>query len=583
MIKAKVLLNLIRIMVITNIDIMEDNSAFMELNSMFNEAWTNGYIDGYISVIRKEPEYCEHREEYEGRMLEEYECGYLSAIHDDVKWTRKYALSRGYIDGYKASQLEWTDFGYFAFWMSEYTGELQERYNVGYSEGFFAGYSKQKDFEWALGFVNQLRNPHNQLCSKNYHDDHGKLFYPIAYEEGYEAAKTFCKYDSLDKAQKSIHFSLKTLWIIGFIDGMHNRNKRFDINPFNKNLNKKKTIFDESSYEYDDGYEAGQFTCLNQDMEMVELESNSINKEYIASFRKQRNEERIWETGYIDGRTYGTLRYRGYDDDEYDIYKIGYDIGCSELKKDRLDEENAVSLFSAQHTGEIDAKKYDYMIYHGYDRPRFHAYREGFYKEKEYKLKEGANWNKTEGDDTILFHYLKSIHIPHACKYIKNKLEAWKLGVKSGFTGNSASPNKNIFFFNEKECSSFLNDDYSAHNIESDLYESYKDGCKFGYEHTYMFRWDYAHDNGFADGYDYVSANTSDKRDSRNKYKGFELEAYEKGWTEGCEAADKENRQPDDCSEDSAYEWTMEDTWDAMTDGMYGDYRGDVDFDKSGF
>lgn len=32
------------------------------------------------------------------------------------------------------------------------------------------------------------------------------------------------------------------------------------------------------------------------------------------------------------------------------------------------------------------------------------------------------------------------------------------------------------------------------------------------------------------------------------------------------------------------YEWTEEDTWDAMTDGMYGDYSGgDVDYEALGF
>ena len=31
-------------------------------------------------------------------------------------------------------------------------------------------------------------------------------------------------------------------------------------------------------------------------------------------------------------------------------------------------------------------------------------------------------------------------------------------------------------------------------------------------------------------------------------------------------------------------EWTEEDAWDAMTDGMYGDYPGgDVDYEKIGF
>lgn len=32
----------------------------------------------------------------------------------------------------------------------------------------------------------------------------------------------------------------------------------------------------------------------------------------------------------------------------------------------------------------------------------------------------------------------------------------------------------------------------------------------------------------------------------------------------------------------SSYEWTKEDAWDGMTDGMYGDYKGDVDPDKFG-
>jgi hypothetical protein len=32
------------------------------------------------------------------------------------------------------------------------------------------------------------------------------------------------------------------------------------------------------------------------------------------------------------------------------------------------------------------------------------------------------------------------------------------------------------------------------------------------------------------------------------------------------------------------YEWTAEDTWDAMTDGMYGDYPGgDIDYEVLGF
>lgn len=36
--------------------------------------------------------------------------------------------------------------------------------------------------------------------------------------------------------------------------------------------------------------------------------------------------------------------------------------------------------------------------------------------------------------------------------------------------------------------------------------------------------------------------------------------------------------------EEDSYEWTMEDAWDAMTDGMYGDYPGgDVDYEVFGF
>ena len=32
------------------------------------------------------------------------------------------------------------------------------------------------------------------------------------------------------------------------------------------------------------------------------------------------------------------------------------------------------------------------------------------------------------------------------------------------------------------------------------------------------------------------------------------------------------------------YQWTEEDSWDAMTDGMYGDYPdGDVDYEVLGF
>ncbi len=30
-----------------------------------------------------------------------------------------------------------------------------------------------------------------------------------------------------------------------------------------------------------------------------------------------------------------------------------------------------------------------------------------------------------------------------------------------------------------------------------------------------------------------------------------------------------------DCSDDRGYEWTEEDSWDALTDGMYGDMPSD--------
>ena len=79
-------------------DIVEFESAYIELDNMLNEAWTNGYIDGYITVIRKESNYSEHRGEYEGRMQEEYECGYLSAIQDDTKWIKEDAWD-GMTDG----------------------------------------------------------------------------------------------------------------------------------------------------------------------------------------------------------------------------------------------------------------------------------------------------------------------------------------------------------------------------------------------------------------------------------------------------------------------------------------------------
>lgn len=35
--------------------------------------------------------------------------------------------------------------------------------------------------------------------------------------------------------------------------------------------------------------------------------------------------------------------------------------------------------------------------------------------------------------------------------------------------------------------------------------------------------------------------------------------------------------------DDEPYQWSAKDSWDAMTDGMYGDYQGDDDYDKFGF
>lgn len=497
----------------TNNVVVEDYPALVELDNMLNEAWANGYIDGYVSVIRKEPNYSEHREDYEGRMLEEYESGYLSAIKGGNKWTRKYSYSKGYTDGYKTSKLEWKDFGFFSFWRPVYTGELLKRYNIGYSAGFVSGFHKQKDYEWALGFVNQLRNPTNQLVGKNHHNDHGILLYPELYEDGYKAAKTFYQYHSLDEAQRAINFSRKTLWIIGFIDGKHYRKERFGNNLFDTNTNK--LVFDNYSEEYCDGYKAGIFTYWNRDMEMKELESNSNSIVFIDSFRKQRKEEFIWIAGYVDGRLNGILRHGNYQDDEYDIYKSGYDIGYSESKEEAFDENKAVSLYS--------------------------------------------------------FHDIVKI---------ENKLDVWKLGVISGFTGNSDRPNENIFH-NERNLSGLFEDN-TVNIVNSDLYEAYKDGCQFGYEHTYESRWKSAYEVGEFEGYDYVSEGKNEKQNSRDNYKGFELEAYDKGFIDGCNSAEKENNNSDN-DYDSTSEWTMKDSYDAMTDGMYGDYDGDVDFDKFGF
>ncbi len=558
---------------------MEENHSLIEYYYLLNEAWTNGYIDGYISVVRNESGYHEHLKDYVGPMLEEYEVGYLSALQDDVKWTRKYAWARGYTDGFKAASLEWNDFGYFSFWMPEYSGDLLKRYNIGYSVGFMVNYSKKKEYEWALGFVNQLRSPRNQLFGRNFHDAHGYLYYPIAYEEGYETAKTFHRYDTLNDAERGSKFSRSICWAIGFIDGRYNRNKR-DV----RSSNCFHPIFHECYIEYNDGYEAGIFTFLNKDVELVKLEPKPDNKEFVDRFKKQRKEEDIWGAGYIDGKLYGVLRYRGYEDAENDIYHIGYHIGSSERMKEKEsgDVVKSVSLIKAENIGWRDALNYDFMINHGFDRPRFHAYRVGFYRAKELRFSQANNWSNSEDTKRKLLDYLKSFEVPSAPVYIDNKLSAWKLGVKSGFTGNSDEANRSIFFYSEENDTWGFNEEYSAHNIESNLFESYKEGCRFGFEQTYYYKWNEAYETGYKKGCGRASSEYEVNSCSRDNYKGFELEAYDKGFSDGVDSDERNNKQSDTFY-DSADEWTREDAWDAMTDGMYGDYKGDIDFDKMGF
>ena len=300
--------------------VTQENPVLLELGEMFNEAWANGYIDGYISVIRKEQDYNENRNDYEGRMLEEYECGFLSAIQDDVKWTRKYAWARGYIDGHRTSELEWNEFGFLAFWGNEYTGELLKRYNEGYYAGFFENYSKQRDYEWALGFLNQLRNiqarmkilPRIQLFEKDYHNDHGYLHYPLAYEDGYEKAKTFCQYDTIAKAEKTIYFTKKVQWILGFIDGKYHRKERFGYKLFDRNPNHIQTIFDENCWDYNEGYKAGSgdliYDEVNKGVNIWEYNSREI---HVERSEEEIRKEVVWGTGYMDGRMYGILKFKG--------------------------------------------------------------------------------------------------------------------------------------------------------------------------------------------------------------------------------------------------------------------------------
>lgn len=572
-------------------DVLEDYSALAELDSFFNEAWANGYIDGYVSVIRKQPDYCEHSEGYEGRLLEEYESGYNSAKHDNVKWTRNYAWARGYMDGHKTSELKWNEFGFLAFWGNEYTGVLLKSYNEGYYAGFFENYSKQRDYEWALGFLNQLRKlqarisvlPRVSLYEKEYHNDHGHLYYPATYEEGYEAAKTFCQYDSIDEAENTVNFTKKTQWTIGFIDGKFGRKERFGIKLDGRNPSQPRTIFDKCSLEYDDGYKAGSGELigemLNKGMNYWKYNSSKIN---IESTEEENNKIFIWRTGYVDGRMYGIFKYRGYNDAENSIYKEGYDIGISELKQERFAKSNnaSITIYSVEGKGYSDAINYNRMINHGYDRIQFHAYRKGFYREIISRCTLAKYSSKSIGED--IANYLKSFILPQSSNYINNKLDAWKLGVKSGFTGYSARPNNNIFFCAEDNSEYNLNDESFAHNIESDLYNSYKEGCRFGYEHTFLYKWDYAYDVGYSDGEDYAFERTNVNKESRGKFKGFELEAYDKGFSEALDSAYKK-KEDEDNSGSSSYEWTKEDAWDAMTDGMYGDYEGDVDYDKFGF
>lgn len=505
-----------------NEDVLEDYSALAELDNLFNEAWTNGYVDGYVSVIRKQPDYCEHSEGYEGRLLEEYESGYNSAIRDNVKWTRKYAWARGYIDGLRTSKLEWNEFDFLAFWANEYTGELLNRYNDGYYAGFFENYSKQRDYEWALGFLNQLRNlqamtnilPRIQLFEKNHHDDHGYLHYPFAYEEGYEKAKTFCQYNTIAETEKTINFTKKIQWIIGFIDGKYHRKERFGYSLFDGKPNYIPNIFDENCWEYNDGYKAGSgdliYDKVNKGMSSWEYNSCEV---FVERSEVEIRNEVVWGTGYVDGRMYGILKYRGYNNAENEVYKEGYDVGYSESKQEKSTEDHNASMFSLSNS------------------------------------------------------------------YINNKLEAWKLGVKSGLTGNSARPNNSIFVYSEDNSIYSQNDNSFARNMEFDLYNSYKEGCRFGYEHTFFYKWDIAYDAGFSDGEGYAYERANANKESRSKFRGYELEAYDKGFSDAIDFVEKSKKQADDFS---SYEWTMEDSWDAMTDGMYGDYEGDVDFDKFG-
>ena len=45
-------------------------------------------------------------------------------------------------------------------------------------------------------------------------------------------------------------------------------------------------------------------------------------------------------------------------------------------------------------------------------------------------------------------------------------------------------------------------------------------------------------------------------------------------WTKGYDEEEEYEEYDEREEYDSGYEWTDEDAWDAMTDGMYGDYPG---------
>ena len=66
-----------------------------------------------------------------------------------------------------------------------------------------------------------------------------------------------------------------------------------------------------------------------------------------------------------------------------------------------------------------------------------------------------------------------------------------------------------------------------------------------------------------------------------HSYKGYDMSYLIK-----TEEEIEEDRKREELmrEQERSYEWTAEDAWDAMTDGMYGDYPGgDVDYEKIGF